>query len=176
MLPNFETQRLSLRPRVMADFDACYEMDRDPEVTKYIRGPWHDPAMHRQFLSERLQKSWGDGLGYWSIFEKDEPTRFVGWILLIPTEEMEPQIEIGWRLNRLAWGKGYATEAACVILEHAFQTVKVARIVADIDSRNRPSVRVAEKIGLKYVCKREHDGVSSKYFALTAEEYYKLFP
>lgn len=45
-LPVLETERLWLRPRVLADLDASIEMDRDPEVTRYIAGPWHDPDEH----------------------------------------------------------------------------------------------------------------------------------
>ncbi|MDF3080277.1 GNAT family N-acetyltransferase, partial [Burkholderia sola] len=48
-LPVLETERLWLRPRVLADLDACIEMDRDPEVTRHIAGPWHDPVEHRRF-------------------------------------------------------------------------------------------------------------------------------
>ena len=111
MLPSFETSRLLLRPRSMADFDACLAMDRDPDVTRYIRGPWDDPEEHRRFLADRIQRQWPPGQGYWSIFAKDKPTEFLGWVLLIPYEGVGPEVDIGWRLVRSTWGKGYATEA-----------------------------------------------------------------
>ena len=57
-LPDFETPRLLLRPRCMEDFDACLAMDRDPDVTRYIQGPWADPEKHRRFVGDN---AYGDG-------------------------------------------------------------------------------------------------------------------
>ncbi|WP_164125920.1 GNAT family N-acetyltransferase, partial [Stenotrophomonas maltophilia] len=70
-----------------------------------------------------------------------------------------PEIEIGWRLNRHAWGKGYATEAARPIVAHAFQTVGLDRIVAEIDPANSASMHVAEKIGLKFTGDGRHGDI-----------------
>lgn len=171
MLPSFQTERLVLRPRSMADFAACLVMDRDPEVIRFICGPWDIPAEHERFLSERIRKSFGGGLGYWSIFANDQPDQFLGWVLLIPYDGTGPEIEIGWRLNRLSWGMGYATEAAKPVVEHAFTTVQAHRIVADIDPGNSASIRVAEKIGLKYAGDGDHDGSPCKSFVMTAEDF-----
>jgi len=150
-LPTFDTPRLLLRPRSMAEFDACLAMDRDPQVTQYVVGPWHDPQAHERFLTERIQRSFGPGFGYWSIFAKDAPASFLGWTLLIPADGVGPDIEIGWRLNRAAWGRGYATEAATPILEYAFTQMRLQQVIADIHPQNIGSVRVAEKLGLKFV-------------------------
>lgn len=147
-LPNFETERLILLPRTMADLDDCIAMDRDPEVTRFIPGPWQDAVAHRAFVKGRIETDFGDGLGYWSIRAKDDPKQFLGWILLIPADAIGPDIEIGWRLNRLAWGKGYATEAATPVLAHAFRTLELDRVIADIAPGNEASVRVAQKLGL----------------------------
>ena len=54
-LPTFETDRLLIRPRTMADYEACLAMDRDPLVTRFIDGPWHDADAHERFLRERIQ-------------------------------------------------------------------------------------------------------------------------
>jgi RimJ/RimL family protein N-acetyltransferase len=59
-----------------------------------------------------------------------------------------PEIEIGWRLVRAAWSQGYATEAARPVLNHAFHTIGLQRVVADIDPANAASVGVARKLGL----------------------------
>jgi len=155
----------------MSDFDACAAMDRDPEVTKYIPVPWDNPDQHERFLRERIQRSLGPGLGYWSIFPKEQPDRFLGWILLIPYGGVGPEIEIGWRLNRLSWGKGYATEAARPVVGHAFETVGVDRIVTDIDRRNTGSMHVAEKIGMKLLGDCEHGGLPCKSYVMTKDDY-----
>ncbi|WP_281840769.1 GNAT family N-acetyltransferase [Sinisalibacter aestuarii] len=167
MLPHFETDRLWLRPRSMDDLGACLAMDRDPEVTRFIPGPWHDPQAHEAFLRERIETSFGEGLGYWSIFPKAQPERFAGWILLIPYDGIGPEVEIGWRLNRAAWGNGFAPEAARPVAAHAVHTLGLERIVADIDPDNHASLRVAEKVGMTFEGDGLHGGRPCKRYVLT---------
>ncbi|WP_126227648.1 GNAT family N-acetyltransferase [Burkholderia ambifaria] len=151
-LPVLETERLWLRPRVLADLDASIEMDRDPEVTRYIAGPWHDPDEHRRFVTHRITRDYPRGLGYWSIFEKAAPDTFIGWILLIPDYANGARdVEIGWRLVRAAWGRGIACEAAAAVVRHAFDTVRLPRVIADIAEANTGSLNVARKLGMRRV-------------------------
>lgn len=146
----FETDRLVLRPRNLSDLEACLQMDRDKEVAKYIPGPWKNPEEHKQFVLERINREYPEGLGYWSLFRKEDPDTFSGWILLLPYPHFGSEIEIGWRLNKRCWGRGYATEAASAILNHALSLPRVVTVVADIHPENIASIKVAEKIGLKY--------------------------
>lgn len=155
MLPDFSTRRLFLRPRTIADLDACLAMDRDREVTRFIPGPWVDAQAHEAFVQARMLRDWGPGLGYWSIFARDAPGCFLGWVLLLPVDGEKSgdgeEIEIGWRLVRVAWGLGYASEAALAVVAHAFETLELSRILAEIDPGNAGSIRVAEKIGMRRV-------------------------
>ncbi|BDC38612.1 GNAT family N-acetyltransferase [Paraburkholderia terrae] len=148
MLPSFASQRLALKPRTLADLDDCIAMDRDPEVTRHVEGPWHEPDAHRRFVVDRITRAYPDGLGYWSIFERDAPARFVGWVLLIPEDAHGPEVEIGWRLVREAWGRGIASEAARIVVAHAFGTVGLESVVAGIAEGNAASQRVAQKLGM----------------------------
>ncbi|RQR39963.1 MULTISPECIES: GNAT family N-acetyltransferase [unclassified Burkholderia] len=158
-LPVLETERLWLRPRVLADLDASIEMDRDPEVTRYIAGPWHDPGEHRRFVTHRITRDYPPGLGYWSIFERAMPDAFIGWILLIPDyADGARDVEIGWRLVRAAWGRGIASEAAAAAVHHAFDTVRLPRVIADIAEANQGSLNVARKLGMRRVSV-VHDGI-----------------
>lgn len=148
--PTFYTNHLTLRPRRLSDLEECLKMDRDPEVTRFVQGPWHKPRAHRSFVVERIEQVYPPGLGYWTIRDR-ETDKFYGWVLLIPYNVLKPEVEIGWRLVRDTWGKGVATQAAKIILEHGLYTAGVPRIVADIDPQNIASARVAEKIGMQYV-------------------------
>jgi RimJ/RimL family protein N-acetyltransferase len=143
-LPTFRTARLTLRPRIMADLDACLAMDRDPLVTRFIDGPWCDPVAHRAFVEDRIRRVYPPGMGYWSILAP----AFIGWILLAPLDLHGPEIEIGWRLVRSVWGHGNATEAARPVLDHALRGLALPRVVADIDPNNVASIGVARKLGL----------------------------
>ena len=55
MQPVFETSRLLIRPRRLADTDDCQAMDGDPEVTRFVSSPWSDPVVHRAFVEARTR-------------------------------------------------------------------------------------------------------------------------
>ena len=144
ILPTFRTARLVIRPRTIGDLEACLEMDRDPEVMKFIAPPWSDPTEHRAFVQVRMRHDYPAGMGYWAV---DILQSFVGWILLMPLDLHGPEIEIGWRLVRSAWRLGYATEAARPVLHHAWNTLRLRQVIADIDPENSASIGVARKLG-----------------------------
>ena len=166
MLPTFETGRLRVRPRTIADLEDCLAMDRDPLVTRHIPGPWDDPERHRAFVLDRMRTAYPDGLGYWSVVTRAGTEAFIGWILLLPYEAVKQEVEIGWRFVRQSWGRGYATEAAAPVLDHAFGTVGLDTIVADIDPDNTASIRVAEKLGLEWVEDRAIGGERVKSYQI----------
>jgi RimJ/RimL family protein N-acetyltransferase len=146
-LPSFTTERLRLRPRTLADTEPCFAMDLEPDVLRYIDGPWEDAAAHRAFIEDRTRGPYPEGLGYWTILRREDEA-FLGWVLLIPLDAKGPEIEIGWRLRPAAWGHGYATEAARLLLRHGLVTLGLDEIIAETDAENRASRRVAEKLGL----------------------------
>ena len=158
MQQEFGTERLILKPRVLSDFGKCVEMDMDTEVTKYIPGVYDGSEKHLSFLRERILQSYGEGLGYWSIFLRNTPVDFLGWVHLLSLPDDKQAAEIGWRLKRSAWGKGYATEAARVILVHAFETVGSDRVVACTHTDNNRSKRVMERLGFDYITDFIYDG------------------
>lgn len=148
-----ETARLRLRPRLLADLDACFAMDREPGTLDFIDWPgsaggWDDEAAHRDFIRERIEAAYPEGLGYWAIARRDEPVGFLGWVLLIPENGRGPEVEIGWRVPGAARGQGYATEAAARVLAHGL-AMGLPRVVADIRARNAASIAVARKIGMR---------------------------
>jgi RimJ/RimL family protein N-acetyltransferase len=147
-LPSFETERLLLRQRTLGDTEACLAMDREPEVTRFVAGPWSDPVAHRAFIETRTQGPYAEGLGYWTILQRLDEA-FIGWVLLIPCDAEGPKIEIGWRLRPRTWGHGFATEAARPVLSHGLETLGLGEVVADIEEGNLASRRVAEKLGMR---------------------------
>ena len=112
-------------------------------MTRFVDGPWDDPAAHRAFVEARTGGPYFAGLGYWTIRPKDAPNGFLGWALLIPVDAIGPAIEIGWRLSPAAWGNGYAAEAAQALVAHGFETIGLGEIITEIDPANTASIRVA---------------------------------
>ncbi len=170
MLPALDTARLLIRERTLADLEACLDMDRDPEVTRHIAGPWRDPVAHRQFVEYRITRQYPACLGYWTIRERSDPDRFVGWVLLIPDHGSGPEVEIGWRLVRSAWGRGIATEAARALVSHAFQTAGLPRVVADIAAENDASLHLAQKLGMEWVGYGVSDGKRYERYRLLRDD------
>ena len=159
--PTFRTPRLILRPRTLADIEACLAMDDDAEVMRFLGVRWTDAESHRIFVEARTRHSYPPGMGYWSAFLEQT---FIGWILLTPLDLLGPEIEIGWRFVRRAWGRGYATEAARPILAHALQTLGLSEVVADIMPANAASVGVARKLGMRLAGPAVHAGYDVSRF------------
>jgi RimJ/RimL family protein N-acetyltransferase len=145
-LPSLATERLFLRPRQPADLPALLAMAQDGEVMHFVGGVVSDLASHERELRERIHLDFGPGLGYWSVLRQDGLTDYLGWIALTRLDNKGPEIEIGWRFARHAWGCGFATEAAQAVLGHA-RHLGIDPI-AVIKSENVASVRVAERLGM----------------------------
>ncbi len=164
MLPVITTERLLLRERCLDDLEACIAMDNDPEVRRFITLPL-EGEMHRDFIRGRMMHRYPEHLGYWSVMAE---RKLVGWILLIPRELEGPEVEMGWRFVAEARGRGYATEAALAVLEHAFATAKLEEVIADIDPENLASRRVAEKLGMRHVKTWHEHGRPTLRYAVAA--------
>ncbi|MEM1275521.1 MAG: GNAT family N-acetyltransferase [Pseudomonadota bacterium] len=147
--PNLRTERLNLRPRVMADLEASLAMDCEPGTTEWIDGPWDGTEAHRSFIRERINGLYPLGMGYWVITRKNQSDEFLGWVLMIPEDAIGPEIEIGWRLVTSARRLGYATEAAQAIVAHGFETLGLNCLIADMYRANTASMGVARKLGMR---------------------------
>lgn len=170
MQRTLRTQRLILRPRSLADTDASVRMDHEPEVTRYVSGPWSDPVAHRAFVEQRTLGPYPDGLGYWTLTPIDQTDEFLGWVLLIPLDATGPEIEIGWRLRPAFWRRGYATEAASEVLRHGFDHLGLDEIVAEIDVDNVASISVAERIGMRRGASAVSEGRKWVRYAIAPSE------
>jgi len=145
-LPDLQTERLLLKPRTLDDLHDCWEMDRDPEVHRFL--PWHqqDETTYKEKLGDRIGRGFPAGFGHWCLFPKPDPTRFLGWVCLTPLPGHEPAVEVGYRLSRGAWGAGYATEAALALVNYGFESLDLQRIVAVVDPRNVRSHQVMARL------------------------------
>lgn len=154
--PILRTDRLILLPLADHHFDLEVELDSDPEVLKYIVGR----ARTRDEVAVSHRRRMGlaapvDGLGFWMAFAEPGGD-FVGLMMLPPAEGVDQPhdrtaAELGYRLLRRQWRKGYASEAARVLLRHAFQTVRLRRVIAQTMAVNTGSRAVMETIGMRYV-------------------------
>jgi [ribosomal protein S5]-alanine N-acetyltransferase len=145
-----ETERLLLREFRAADEADIHAYACDPEVVRLmIWGP-NTPEQTRAFLHNALkaQEQWPRPFVELAIELKDE-RRMIGSIGLRVKDEANRAADIGYVLVRDCWGCGYMTEAARAILDAAFRELKLHRVWATCDPRNRASFRVMEKLDMR---------------------------
>ena len=149
-----ETQRLVLRRFTMADVDNLAGLDADPDVMHYITGgiPTARDEIEDEILPEFLRYyEHLAGYGFWAAIEK-ATGEFLGWFHFRPREGGGPdEAELGYRLRKSAWGKGYATEGSRALIRKGFTEFGVRRVVAEAMAVNVASRRVMEKAGLTLV-------------------------
>ncbi len=149
-----ETERLVLRQFTMADVDNLTELNSDPEVMRFVTGGVSTP---REVCENDILPRFLDyyqrfaGYGFWAVIEKSTGD-FLGWFHFRPGEGAPPdEVELGYRLRKSAWGKGYATEGSRVLIAKGFTEFGVQRVIAETMVINTASRRVMEKAGLTYV-------------------------
>ena len=139
-----ETDRLVLRPFIEADVDLLVALHNDPEVMRFLTGG--KPMPHREV--EREYRERFAGHGYWVAVEK-ATGEFLGWFAFRPAEGRDPgEVELGYRLRKAAWGKGYATEGARALICKGFAELGVRRVRAKTMAVNLASRQVMGKAGL----------------------------
>jgi RimJ/RimL family protein N-acetyltransferase len=134
--------------------DHLVALDSDPEVMRFLSGGTptpreeikHDilPAFLRYY--ER-----GDRYGFWAAIERATGD-FLGWFHFRPLPGVGPdEPELGYRLRKAAWGKGYGTEVSRALIRKGFTELGVRRVVASTYQDNVGSRRVMEKAGMTFV-------------------------
>jgi RimJ/RimL family protein N-acetyltransferase len=165
--PILRTDRLMLVPLADRHLDLEVRLDSDPEVLRYLsaRVPTRDEVVasheRRMAIAGKV-----DGLGFWMAFaasdsgasppEREEDGEFVGLMMLPPAhgpdQPDDPTVsDLGYRLLRRHWRRGFAGEASRALLRHAFDTVGQSRVIAQTMTVNKGSVGVMRSIGMRYV-------------------------
>jgi RimJ/RimL family protein N-acetyltransferase len=150
-----ETERLLLRRFIESDVGNLHDLDNDPEVMRYVTGGKPTPrnVIRNETLPHFLRAyERFEGFGVWAAIEKSTG-ELVGWLQFYPRkDDVGPEeVELGYRLRRSAWGKGYATEGSRALIRKGFTELGVQRVVAEALAVNTASRRVMEKAGLRYV-------------------------
>ncbi len=146
------TERLILRPPVLADADATYARRRLPEVGRYQ--DWEMPYTREQAERTTAAAAAMDDIvegKFWNItvVDRAEPDRILG--------DVGAELRWGGRTGYIGftfhpdyWGQGYATEAAQALVRHLFEVVGVGRIESSLHPDNPASARVLEACGLTF--------------------------
>ncbi|MGL4618319.1 GNAT family N-acetyltransferase [Chroococcidiopsis sp.] len=170
-----ETPRLILRQFTPDDAQKLLDLDSDTEVIRYvdlgiIKGGEPLERSYEKYQNNVLSK-WMQyyqqypGYGFWAAIEKSSQ-EFIGWFHLRPALDSQfnidsglfhaDEIELGYRLRQVSWGKGYATEGSQALVSKGFSELGTQCVVSSALAENRASTRVMEKVGLKFELKYVH--------------------
>lgn len=149
--PILETERLMLRTFTLADVEASFLINKDPEVVKYTGNPPMQSIEEAKDIMENVIFPQYEkyNMGRLAVIEKESQT-IIGWCGLKYREE-SGYIDLGYRYMKSVWGKGYGTEAAKCVLHHGFYDLQLPVIHAWAVLDNKASYRIMEKIGMFFV-------------------------
>lgn len=146
----FDTARLAFRPWQDRHRAPLAAMNADPEVMRFVPSTTTAEQTNAGIdirAGQFAEHGWSNG-----AVERLDSGEFIGFIgLSVPRRLLpfSPCVEIGWRLQRTAWGHGYATEGARACLHLGFTQLGLDEIVSFTSLLNRPSVAVVEGIGMR---------------------------
>lgn len=147
--PMLQTNRLILRQWIDHDLVPFARLNADPDVMEYFPTPLSTAESNgfantlRSLIDQR-------GWGLWAV-EVPGQAVFIGFVgLHIPADDLpcSPCEEIGWRLAKAHWGRGYASEAAEAALGYAFHELGLEEVVSFTAAVNKRSEAVMQKIGM----------------------------
>lgn len=133
------------------DGEPLFKVFGDAEVMRFGNGVQTEEWIHNWLLTCFDWYFNASGFGPYAIVNQHDQ-EVIGYcgLFYFPDLDGQPEVEIGYRLARSAWGKGFATEAAVAVCDYALKTLGMKRIVAMIDPSNIASIRVTKKIGMVY--------------------------
>lgn len=165
-----ESERLRLATWSREDWREFKLLATDPQVLRYIGSgaPWADERI-QEFVSRQCGHWEKSRFCLWKLLPKDSD-KVIGICGLQPLAELG-EIEIGWWLTPAHWGKGLATEAARLAMSYGFEVARLDRIVAIAQPANRASLRVMEKLGMRFEKEAKPRGFDVHLYAIARWEY-----
>jgi RimJ/RimL family protein N-acetyltransferase len=148
------TERLQLVPLSDAHLELEIALDADPEVMRYLTGRALSRAEVEHAHQRRIAAAREvPGLGFWAGFAAGE---FVGWWILQPPHgpdqpEVAGEADLGYRLMRRHWRRGYASEGVCELIRYGFDDLGLNRIFAQTIAANTAARATMSSAGLSHV-------------------------
>ena len=150
------SDRLRLRNWLVSDRDAFAALNADPDVARDLGGPL-DRAESDAKLNRYMAIFERDGFCRWLV--EDFNGEFLGYAGVMPSRpghQLGRHFDIGWRLVRAAWGRGYATEAARAALRDAFERVHLKEVLACTSADNVRSQAVIQRLNMRRAASLDH--------------------
>jgi len=166
-----ETERLLLRPLSADEAGSLHRISNEPNVRLYL---WDNELVSEATIKGLIAQSdcmfATEKIGVFGIWMRgiEDVLGFCGFVRLGGMEESE----LWYELTQKVWGRGIATEAAWACVRYAFEEVGMERVIAGADAPNTASLRVIEKLGMKYLGNINPSAPEEPYFALYREHFF----
>jgi ribosomal-protein-alanine N-acetyltransferase len=159
------TERLVLRPYVPEDVAELHAVVYGDHEAMRLLGGARDLAGTRAAVERSMDQQELDGYSFWAVIER-ESGLMAGEAGLFPLAEDRRDIALGYALGVDFWGRGYATEAGSAVLDEAFGSLGLKRVVAITRATNFRSRRVLAKLGFNAQGLRHVWGAEQLYYEL----------
>jgi ribosomal-protein-alanine N-acetyltransferase len=145
-----ETQRLRIRALEDSDVDGAHRIYGDPEAMRYVGADGKARTREESAAGVRrmIDGQKRNGFSLWAV-ELLETGEMIGVCGVVHVDGAGPDVELVYELQRSAWGKGYATEAAQACLDAALGALGLKRVVALAYPENAQSIRIMQKLGMR---------------------------
>jgi RimJ/RimL family protein N-acetyltransferase len=169
--PRLETERLRLRPCEPADLDALHALFTDPDVRRFL---WDDRVIARGETAGVIEASVASfasrGFGQWLAFPRAGDGALVAFsgLRVVPGGT---DVELLYALAPARWGQGLASEAARAVLRHGFAALGLSRILARTDAPNAASIRVMQRLGMRFERRGLEHGLDTVCYSLAREDF-----
>ena len=151
MVDELRTKRLWLRAWRDEDREPFAALNADPVVMEHYPSTLTRDVSDA--LADRIEAHFAEhGWGLWAV-EVVDTGEFTGYVGLSPQlweAHFTPAVEIGWRLARHFWGRGYAPEGGQAALDYAFDVIGLDEVVSFTTVANLRSQRVMQKLGMTH--------------------------
>ncbi len=153
----FKSKRLGFRNWTLNDLETLTEINNDDDVMEFF--PSKPSKEDSKAFITRMQELFSKkGFCYFAVdlLDTKESIGFIGLSEQTYLDELGPFIDIGWRLKKSIWNKGYATEGAKACLEYGFEKIGLTTIYSVAPEVNVKSELIMKKIGMERIKTFEH--------------------
>ncbi|MEK4513525.1 N-acetyltransferase [Paenibacillus anaericanus] len=164
MITELHTERLHLRKMKVSDSSNLFKIWSDPDVTKFMNvSCFTDENQAKEMINLLDDLSRDSKAIRFSIIIK-ESNEIIGSCGFNSFDFENEKAEIGYDVAKSYWGRGYASEAICSLLDHAFSSLKLNRVEAKVDPENVNSIKLLQKLNFTFEgTLRQYERVEGKF-------------
>ncbi|OPA77829.1 GNAT family N-acetyltransferase [Paenibacillus selenitireducens] len=150
MITEIHTERLHLRKMKVSDSSSLFRIWSDPDVTKFMNVSCFTDENKAKEMINLLDDLSRDSKAIRFSIIKKESNEIIGSCGYNSFDFENEKAEIGYDIAKSFWGRGYASEAICSLLDHAFTSLKLNRIEAQVDPENVNSIKLLQKLNFTF--------------------------